>query len=204
MDDLNRALGDIRSIRRQMAHTTEFRGYGPVTLTATAALALFGALAQALLVPDPAAHPAAYIAVWVATASAAAVLMAWQTVARTRRMHSGLADEMLRMAIQQFVPAVVAGALLTIVIERAVPAAIWMLPGLWQIIFSLGIFSSCRFLPKPMVSAAVWFLVTGLACLSLGNSRALSPFAMGGAYLVGQMLVAGVMYFMAEEAGDEA
>ena len=119
-------------------------------------------------------------------------------------MHSGLADEMLRMAIQQFVPAVVAGALLTLVIEQAVPAAVWMLPGLWQVVFSLGIFASCRFLPKPMVAAAVWYLITGLACLSLGNSRALSPYAMGGAYLVGQMLVAGVMYFMAEEAGDEA
>ena len=35
MNDLNRALGDIDSIRRQMARTTEFRGYGPTTLASS-------------------------------------------------------------------------------------------------------------------------------------------------------------------------
>src|ERR1700676_4645884 len=32
MNDLNKALDDITSIRRQVAHSTEFRGYGPATL----------------------------------------------------------------------------------------------------------------------------------------------------------------------------
>ena len=35
MNDLNKALGDISSIRRQVAHATEFRGYGPATLAGT-------------------------------------------------------------------------------------------------------------------------------------------------------------------------
>src|ERR1035441_4933563 len=35
MNDLNRALGDISSIRRQMARSTEFHGYGPATLAGT-------------------------------------------------------------------------------------------------------------------------------------------------------------------------
>ena len=35
MNELYKALGDISSIRRQMASTTEFRGYGPATLAAT-------------------------------------------------------------------------------------------------------------------------------------------------------------------------
>ncbi len=32
MNDLYQALGDISSIRKQVAATTEFRGYGPATL----------------------------------------------------------------------------------------------------------------------------------------------------------------------------
>src|ERR1700722_18621663 len=32
MNDLNKALGDINSIRRQVARSTEFRGYGPATI----------------------------------------------------------------------------------------------------------------------------------------------------------------------------
>ncbi len=39
--------------------------------------------------------------------------------------------------------------LITIVLVRYVPAALWMIPGIWQVIFSLGVFSSCRFLPRP-------------------------------------------------------
>ena len=39
MNDLNKALGDISSIRRQVARSTEFRGYGPATLAATGVFA---------------------------------------------------------------------------------------------------------------------------------------------------------------------
>src|SRR5260221_9260474 len=53
MNDLNKALGDISSIRRQVAHSTEFRGYGPATLASTGVLAVGAAGAQALWLPDP-------------------------------------------------------------------------------------------------------------------------------------------------------
>lgn len=70
-----------------------------------------------------------------------ASLIALQTVTRAHRVHSG-------MAVEQFLPSAAAGALLTLVLARSVPSPDWMLPGLWQIIFSLGVFSSCRFLPR--------------------------------------------------------
>ena len=101
-------------------------------------------------------------------------------VTRTQRMHSGMADEMIRMAVEQFLAVgrrwwadYVGDCCAT------VPSALWMLPGLWQVIFSLGVFSSCRFLPRPMIAAGAWYLLTGLICLALADSRALSPWAMG-------------------------
>ncbi len=125
-------------------------------------------------------------------------------VTRTHRIHSGMADEMIRMAVEQFLPAAGAGALMTIVLVRAVPTALWMLPGLWQVIFSLGVFSSCRFLSCPMLAAGVWYLFSGLICISLGEAHTLSPWAMGIPYGVGQLLVAGILYFTAEEGSDES
>ena len=122
---------------------------------------------------------------------------------RTRRMHSGLSDEMIRMAVEQFLPAVGAGVLLTIVLMRFVPTAFWMLPGLWQVIFSLGIFSSCRFLPRPMIAAGVWYVLTGLVCIALGDSRALAPWTMGFAFGAGQLLVAGILFVASQEDADE-
>ena len=82
-------------------------------------------------------------------------------------MHQGMADEMIRMAVEQFLPSVAAGMLMTFVLVRYVPSAEWMLPGVWQVIFSLGVFSSCRFLPRPMIAAGVWYLATGAFCISL-------------------------------------
>jgi len=152
MNDLYKALGDISSIRRQVAHSTEFRGYGPATLAATSGFAILAAGAQALMLPNPANRIATYLAIWISTAVLSAALIGVQMVTRSHRMHSGMADEMIRMAVEQFLPAAGAGALMTIVLVRAVPSALWMLPGLWQVIFSLGIFSSCRFLPRPICS----------------------------------------------------
>jgi hypothetical protein len=203
MNDLDKALGDISSMRRQMARTTEFRGYGPATLASTGAFAVLAAAAQARWVPDPANHMGAYLTVWIWTALASATLIGVQMHTRSRRIHSGLADEMIRMAVEQFLPSALAGALLTVVLVRYAPQAFWMIPGLWQIIFSLGVFSSCRFLPRPMVAAGAWYLLTGLACISVGNSRALSPWAMAVPYGVGQLLVATILYVTATEAGDE-
>ncbi len=78
-----------------------------------------------------------------------------------------------------------------------------MIPGLWQVIFSLGIFSSCRFLPRPMVAAGAWYMLTGLVCIALGDNRALAPWTMGLAYGAGQLLVAGILLVSTPEGTDE-
>lgn len=203
MNDLYKALSNINSIRRQIADTTEFRGYGPLTLATTGAFAILAAGIQALWLPDPAHHIKAYLFIWITTAVLSAALTGAQMYMRTRRIHSGLSNEMLRLAVEQFLPSVGAGLLVTIVLLRYVPQAAWMLPGWWQIIFSLGVFSSCRFLPRPMIAAGAWYLLTGLSCLALGGSQALSPWTMGVSYGAGQLLVAAILLFSSREDEDE-
>jgi fumarate reductase subunit D len=201
--DLNKALGDISSIRRQMARSTEFRGYGPATLAATGLFAVSAALAQTRWLPNPMGHISTYLAIWISTAMLSAALIATQMYTRTHRIHSGMADEMIRMAAEQFLPSACAGALITLVLFAYVPSALWMLPGLWQITFSLGVFSSCRFLPRPMVAAGVWYLLTGLYCIALGDGRAFQPWTMGLAYGMGQLIVAAILLVNRPEAEDE-
>jgi hypothetical protein len=203
MNDLHKALGDISSIRREMARSTQFRGYGPATLAATSAFALLAAVAQKEWLPDPANHMRAYLGIWIPTAVLSAALTGVQMYTRSRRIHSGLSDEMIRMAVEQFLPSVAAGALVTIVLVNYVPSVLWMLPGLWQVIFSIGVFSSCRFLPRPMIAAGVWYLFTGLLCIALGDNRALAPAAMGLSYGIGQLIVAAILLVATPESDDE-
>jgi hypothetical protein len=174
-----------------------------MTLAATGAASLAAAGLQAIWLPDPIRNIPAYLAIWISTAALSAALIGTEMYARTRRIHSGLADEMIRMAVEQFLPSAAAGALMTAVLVRYAPTALWMLPGLWQIVFSLGVFSSCRFLPRPMVAAGIWYLFTGLYCLTLGDARAFSPWAMAIPYGAGQLLVAAILFLTARKAEDE-
>lgn len=203
MDELHKALGDISSIRRQVARTTEFRGYGPATLAVTGLFAVLAAGVQGRWIPQPALHLSKYVGLWCGTALVSAVLAGVQMYTRSRRIHSGLSDEMIHMAVEQFLPALGAGLLLTVVLLRTHPDLAWMLPGLWQVIFSLGLLASCRFLPRPIILAGVWYLLAGLICIGLGGNRALSPWAMALPFGAGQMLVAAILFFSAKESGDE-
>jgi hypothetical protein len=205
MEELDRALADITAIRSQLARGTEFRGYGPMTVAATGFVAVAAAGLQAFWLPNPAAHPLDYVAIWVATAAISIVLIGIEMVARSRRIHSGLADAMIHAATEQFIPAGVAGGLLTFVLYRFAPQTLWMLPGLWQIVFSLGIFASCRSLPRPMFAAGVWYLATGLASLAFANdAHAYSPWAMAVPYGFGQLFIAAVLYWSVGESDVEA
>jgi len=126
-------------------------------------------------------------------------------VARSHRIHSGLADEMIHVATEQFVPAGVAGGLLTFVLFRFAPQTLWMLPGLWQIVFSLGIFASCRTLPRPMFAAGLWYLAAGLASLAWANgAHAYSPWAMAVPFGIGQLFIATLLYWSVGESDVEA
>ena len=55
-----------------------------------------------------------------------------------------------------------------------------------------------------MVAAGVWYLLTGLVCIALGDSRALSPWAMGIPYGVGQLLVAAILLLNSREGEDDS
>lgn len=144
-DPLHQALAEIAAIRGQMARAGEFRGYGPATLAATGLLAVAAGFVQPLWVARPLAAPGQYVAFWCAAAAVAAALIAAEALARSRRLHGGLADAMIRAALEQFLPAALAGILLTAALMRWAPDAVRLLPGLWQVIFSLGVFATCRF-----------------------------------------------------------
>jgi hypothetical protein len=170
-------------------------------VAATAVLALIAAETQALLRPDT-ISVVAYLGIWITTATLSLVLTAPHMYARSRRIHHGMSDEMIEMAVEQFLPALGAGFLTTVVVFRYAQGSAWMLPGIWQLIVSLGVFSSCRFLPRLMPIAGAWYMFTGLVCIGLG-SRALSPWAMGVPFAVGQGLVAAVLRF-SKEKGEYA
>lgn len=193
--ELRDALTQISEIRLQMARTEVFRGYRAMPVAFSGVLALVTAGFQAVWIREPTEAMSSYLMLWIGAAIISAVAAGAEMVIRVRNSASPWTREITWLAVEQFVPCLVAGGLLTFVLIRFAHEAIWMLPGLWQILFSLGVFASCRLLPRATFSVAVFYLATGLACLALTRGAfALSPWTMGLPFGVGQLLAAAVLY----------
>ena len=79
-----------------------------------------------------------------------------------------------------------------------------MLPGLWQVLVSLGVFASVRSLPRTVAFAGGWYFVAGFVVLLLGSqNHALSPWTMGLPFVIGQSLMAAIIYFASGESDVE-
>jgi hypothetical protein len=204
MTELRQALAEIRAIRTQVARGTQFRGYGPRSIAASGVLAFVVAAVQAHWFSASQRDISEFLEIWIATAVFSVFLSAWETVKRARRLHDGLAREMTHAAVEQFLPAIVAGILLTAVLVKATPQVTWMLPGLWELVFSLGVFASCRFLPRPIFAVGLWYLAAGLACVAISSiHQTLSPWSMGIPFGVGQLLVAFVLQYNYGDSVEE-
>ncbi len=204
MRDLDKALDDILAIRSQLAAGTAFRGYGPATIATTGGIALLTAFLQSRWLTDPTAQPLTFFASWAIAALLSAILIWIEMRARSHRHHSGLADAMIYQAVEQSLPAGVAGVLLAFVLWKFSPETLWMLPGLWQLLVSLGIFASIRSLPRTVALAGAWYFVAGFTVLMLASQdHALSPWTMGLPFAIGQVLMAALLHFASGEQDAE-
>lgn len=193
--ELREAMAQISEIRAQMARTETFRGYRAVPVAFSGLLALTAAGFQAIWIRDPEAELGSYLALWVGAAVISAIASGTEMAMHARRSTSRWSREITWLAVGQFLPCLVAGGLLSFVLVRFAHETVWMLPGLWQVLFSLGIFASCRLLPRATFGVGVFYLAAGLASLVLARGdAALSPWAMGLPFGVGQLVAAFVLY----------
>ena len=195
MDDVERALSEIEDIRAYVAASTRFRGIAPEANALTGMLSLAVAVAQTIW-PDALAQSLQrYVAIWAAVTIASTVIVAIETISRSRRLHGRMADAMLGSALRQVLPFGAAGVIVTAVICKFSPASAWMLPGLWQILIGLLGFSVLSSLPRAIVWVAGWYFLCGAFVLGLaGWSGTLSPWMMGIPFAMGQAAVALVLH----------
>ena len=73
------------------------------------------------------------------------------------------------------------------------------LPGLWAVLFSLGVFASRPYLPRIIGWVALYYLVAGTVLLAMAaDSTSLSPWGMGLTFGLGQIASGIVLYWNLE------
>lgn len=197
--ELADAMSQIADIRRTLARTEVFRGYRSVTVAWTSLFALTGAAIQIMWIPKPHEAPIAYLAVWVGIAAVGLIVSGLEIALRARRSQSTMTRQLSWLAVEQFLPSVFVGGAVTWAVMAYAREQMWLLPGLWSLIFSLGVFASARLLPREIRWVAVWYLVAGCAVLVLGQGpAACSPWLMVATFGVGQAAMSGILYWRLE------
>ena len=197
--ELDDALRQISDIRHQMPRSEVFRGYRSATVGFSGVLALLAAAFQSQWVASPESELGRYLGLWLGVAAVSLIVAGAEIAWRARNAGPGLARDRTLLAVEQFLPSLIVGALLTLSIYRGAPPVAWMLPGLWSLVFGLGVFASYRLLPRQVFSVGCYYVLCGCGSLLWGHGdSAFSPWLMGVSFGGGQLLGAAILYWTLE------
>ena len=197
------AFDQIALIRQQVARAEMFRGYRAGTTAFSGVVAIAASHFTARMEAARACTDEQYLMIWCGAAVLCLAVLAIDIGWRQRREPSALQRDLTMSAIEHLLPALAAGLLLTFVLFRFAEETVWMLPGLWMMLFGLGIHASRRLLPRFSGLIAGHYLASGLFVLSLREWAAFNPWTMGAVFGLGQLMAAGLLRLQ-EGRGHEA
>jgi hypothetical protein len=189
--DPREAMAQVEEIREQLARAESFRAFRAASTAYTGMLALFGAAIQSHWQLND-AH--SFMVLWISVAAVNVVIVGTEMKLRILSSDSILTRDATILAARQFVPCVVAGALLTLAIRRCAPEATRLLPGLWAILFSLGIFASRPGLPRAINFAGAYYMLCGLFLLATAPQGEFEAWPMPLSFGVGQLLISLILF----------
>jgi hypothetical protein len=199
---LDDALDQLSAIHAQVLRSEVFRGCraAPVALTGVIAL---GVAAVQDLALAPLEVPA-FVMLWVGVACLCTVICCADLIAGCLRRNLPRGTGMV---MGQLLPAAAAGALLTIALLRAVPAEAGLLPGVWALVFGVGVFAARPYLPRAVGWVAAWYCLAGsVQLLATDGGGGVPPtpsaWGMGITFGIGQLAAGVVLRCDLERAHD--
>ncbi|HEY6099961.1 MAG TPA: hypothetical protein VIW03_11055, partial [Anaeromyxobacter sp.] len=165
----NRAIDNLRFIRETMERAASFTavpGWGGVAMGVTA-------LAAALLARR-AATPDVWLGIWLVEAFVAFSIGAAAMARKSRRVGLTLFSGPARRFLLTLSPPLAAGAVLTLVLERAHQTA--LLPGIWLLLYGTAVVTGGAFAVRIVPAMGVLLMMLGVVALA-------SPSAWGDAFL---------------------
>ena len=203
MQDVERAIADIASIRSRLAASNQFRGYSPESLVAIAAMAVLLGSALRFWPNWLAPGTGRQVLAWGTLMLASCVALTIEAMVRSRRQHGEMARLMLRSALRGMLPFTFVGAATAVVLAVHAPAQLWLAPGLWLQLTGLVCFSWQPIMPRAIIWPGLWYLLAGTTVMVTGGaSGQVDPLVMAAALASGHLAIAFVL-FRAEEGARE-
>lgn len=192
------ALDRLDAIHDHLARFEVYRGFRAAAVATVGVIGLLAAAAQPLLVDAP----DAFVTYWVVVAGFCALIGFGPAFYSYAAVETDLARRRTRLVLGQFLPCVVAGAVVTAAIVRIGSGSIPLLPGLWAILFGLGLVSARPCLPRAVGWIGLFYVGAGCILLAWDQAEP-SGWAVGGVFGPGHLATSVVLARgKQEEAGD--
>lgn len=197
---LSEALDRINEIHGHMARGEVYLGYRPLPVALSGVLGLLAAVMQARFVPPE--QPRIFVYYWLSVAGVSAALAA--SVVLVHFFNQSWFERRQTMHVWgQFLPCLAGGGLMGVGVACAMPESIGLLPGLWAMVFGLGIFSSRPFLPKAVGWVALYYLLAGAWMVSNPADATQPAWLLAWTFFVGQCAGAVILYLNLERGNSE-
>lgn len=165
----NQAIDNLQFIRETMERAASFTavpGWGGVAMGATALAAAF--------VAHRAASPETWLGIWLVEAFVAFSIGAAAMARKSRRVGLTLFSGPAKRFLLTLSPPLAAGAVLTLVLERAHQTAI--LPGVWLLMYGTAVVTGGAFAVRIVPAMGVLLMMLGVVAIA-------SPSSWGDAFL---------------------
>jgi len=202
--DIPRALAQIEQIHEQLAKGEVYRGYRSLPLAVSGVIGIVAAWFQPQAVAEH--DPVAFVLYWVGVAAVAGFLGVSEIVYNYVVHDDARARRRTRLVVGQFLPSLLAGAIVTASFVHLSAALVPLLPGLWAICFGVGTFASRPYLPRASGYVALFYYAAGVVLLWIARGpEPLAGWWVGGTFCAGQILAALVLYWNLErtDSGTE-
>jgi hypothetical protein len=180
------ALDQLDRIHDQLTKAEVYRGFRVPAVALVGVVGLFAAVAQRWVVP--AGDVAAFVWYWSAI-GATGVLVGFGAAVRSYLFREDdFERRRTRRVMGQFLPCVLAGGLLTLALGLT-DANVPLLPGVWAVVFGLGVVAVRPHLPRAVGVIGLGYVFVGGVLLSLAPKEP-TGWHVGGVFGVGHLITA--------------
>ena len=197
MTRLAEALQNISEIHAHLARGEVYRGVSARPVLLSGLLGLLAAGLQAQLIPSVDAQ--AFVLYWLASAAVCAAVGASGAFVSYFQAEDALIKRRTRIVAGQFLPSLAAGGAVTLALLPTINQCVGLLPGLWAVLYGLGLFSTRPYLPHATGWVALYFLAAGSVLMGLLPPATIpSPWIIALVFAGGQLGLAWVLHRNAE------
>jgi hypothetical protein len=195
------ALSRISEIHEHMTKGEVYRGIRSLPVALSGACGLLAASLQHRLLSQ--AEPRTSVVYWLIVAAVGVLIGMSETFYNYLFRDDDFARRRTRRVVAQFLPCLAAGGAVTWGLVRANESLVSLLPGLWAVLFSLGLFAARPYLPRAIGWVALFYLVAGFRLLLLDREPgSLWGWDIGFTFGTGQLAAALVLYWNLERTSD--